>query len=104
MLLRKDAQQVAPPQGNAKKYLSLGLAVLTCPCHAPILVAVLAGTALGGWTSAHLSVVIPAMAGIFILSLLYGLRANERPTAVLQTEAPRELEHETEEAWRGSQV
>ncbi len=94
-----SARKNAPPRGNTKKYLSLGLAALTCPCHAPILVAVLAGTALGGWVSQHLGVVILAMAGIFILSLLYGLRASRS-----QSVAPSEPETETEGAWRGSQV
>ncbi len=104
MSTREEVPQIAPPRGNTKKYLSLSLAALTCPCHAPILVAVLAGTALGGWVSQHLGVVILAMAGIFILSLLYGLRAGRSQTVVSQTVAPGEPETDTEGAWRGSQV
>ncbi len=92
------------PQGNMKKYLSLGLAALTCPCHPPILVAVLAGTALGGWLSQYLGVVVLAMAGIFILSLMYGLRESRSRTALPQTVTPGEPEKETEAAWKGSQV
>ena len=104
MFSHKDIPQVAAPRGNTKKYLSLGVAMLTCPCHAPILVAVLAGTALGGWLSQYLGVVVLAMAAIFILSLVYGLGGKGSRTAEPQTVAPGEPEQETEGAWKGSQV
>jgi mercuric ion transport protein len=61
-----------------KHYLSLALAVLTCPCHLPLLIAALAGTALGGWLSQYTFVVILGMTGIFMLAVLYSFRAFTR--------------------------
>lgn len=61
-----------------KHYLSVGLAMLTCPCHLPLLVGVLAGTALGGWFSRYTWVVFAAMLGVFVLSLCYSLGAFNR--------------------------
>jgi mercuric ion transport protein len=58
-----------------KPYLSVGIAILTCPCHLPLLAAVLAGTALGGWLSQYTLVAILGMTGIFILAVLYSFRA-----------------------------
>jgi mercuric ion transport protein len=62
-----------------KQYLSVGVAMLTCPCHLPILVAALVGTALGGWLSQHSLEVTLGMAGMFVLALLYSLRTLTRP-------------------------
>lgn len=53
-----------------KPYLRVGLAILTCPCHLPLFVAALAGTAFGGWLSQYTFVVTPGMAGIFMLAIL----------------------------------
>ena len=61
-----------------KQYLSVGVAIITCPCHLPILVGALAGTMLGGWLSQHTLVVTLGMAGIFVLALLYSCRALPR--------------------------
>jgi mercuric ion transport protein len=56
-----------------KHYLSLGLALLTCPCHLPLLIIALAGTTFGAWLSQYTVVVSLAMIGIFVLALLYGI-------------------------------
>lgn len=61
-----------------KQYLSVGVAIITCPCHLPILVGALAGTALGGWLNQHSLVVTLGMAGIFVLALLYSFRGLAR--------------------------
>ena len=61
-----------------KQYLSVGVAILTCPCHLPILVGVLAGTTLGGWLSHYTLVVALGMAGIFIFAVVYSFRAFTR--------------------------
>lgn len=58
-----------------KAYLLLGLAVITCPCHLPLLLAILAGTALTGAINPYLGVAFVAMTVIFVVSLLYGLKA-----------------------------
>jgi mercuric ion transport protein len=84
-----------------KKFLSLGLAALTCPCHAPLLVVLLAGTALGGWLSQHLFFVFLAMTGVFILSLLYGFGSLSGRSTARKTEGHRASQPEVEQAWRG---
>lgn len=50
-------------------YLWGVLAVLTCPCHLPVLAAVLAGTTAGAFLSEHWVVAALALAGLFILSV-----------------------------------
>ena len=61
-----------------KQYLSVGVAMLTCPCHLPILVGALAGTTLGGWLSQYTLVVTLGMAGICLIAVLYSFRAVTR--------------------------
>ena len=58
-----------------KQYLSVGVAILTCPCHLPLLAAALAGTVLGGWLSQYTLVVTLGTAGIFMLAVLYSLQS-----------------------------
>lgn len=60
---------------SLKGYLLLGLAFVTCPCHLPLLLAVLAGTALAGTLSQYLWIAAAALTVIFLASLLLGLRA-----------------------------
>jgi len=60
---------------SVKGYLLLGLAVLTCPCHLPILLAVLAGTGLAGALSQYVGMAFLALTVIFVASLVLGLRA-----------------------------
>ncbi|MBI2466867.1 MAG: mercury resistance protein [Candidatus Rokubacteria bacterium] len=59
---------------SVKGYLLLGLAVLTCPCHLPILLAVLAGTGLAGALSQYFGAIFLALSVIFVASLFLGLR------------------------------
>lgn len=56
-------------------YLWGALAVLTCPCHLPILVAVLAGTTASAFIGEHWGVAALALAGLFVLSVARLLRA-----------------------------
>ena len=56
-------------------YLWGALAVLTCPCHLPILAAVLAGTAGGAFLGELWVVAALALTGLFILSVARLLRA-----------------------------
>lgn len=50
------------------------LAVLTCPCHLPILAAVLAGTTAGAFIGAHWGIAAVALTGLFVLSVMRVLR------------------------------
>lgn len=56
-------------------YLWGVLAVLTCPCHLPILAAVLAGTTAGAFLGEHWGVAALALAALFILAVARLLRA-----------------------------
>jgi mercuric ion transport protein len=75
------------PRTSLKGYLLLGLAVLTCPCHLPILLALLAGTGVAGVVGQHVGLVFGALAVVFIASLLLGLRAL-RPVPVNERREP----------------
>ncbi len=50
-------------------YLWGGLAVLTCPCHLPILAAVLAGTTAGAFLVEYWVITALGLTGLFLLSL-----------------------------------
>lgn len=50
------------------RYLMAAIAILTCPCHLPILVVVLGGTALGGVLSEHIAVTVIALTILFVAS------------------------------------
>lgn len=65
---------MTPPTRSLKGYLLLGLAFLTCPCHVPILVAVLAGTGLAGVLSPYVGPLVVGLTAIFLVSLFLGLR------------------------------
>jgi len=49
--------------------------VLTCPCHLPILAAVLVGTTAGAFIGEHWGVAAFALTGLFVLSVMRLLRA-----------------------------
>jgi mercuric ion transport protein len=51
------------------------LAVLTCPCHVPILAVVLSGTAAGAFLSENLVVAVLAFSLLFALFVWAALRA-----------------------------
>jgi mercuric ion transport protein len=40
------------------RYLMAALAIVTCPCHLPVLLVLLGGTALGAVLSEHLAVAL----------------------------------------------
>ena len=56
-------------------YLWSTLAVLTCPCHLPILAAVLAGTTAGAFLVEYWVITALGLTGLFLLSLARALRA-----------------------------
>ncbi len=57
-----------------KGYISLAIAAVTCPCHVPIYLAVLGGTAFGVFLRDNLFLLILGLAGIFLLTLTRGLK------------------------------
>lgn len=60
---------------SLKGYLLLGLAFVTCPCHLPLLLVILAGTGLAGALSEYFWLAVLALSAIFVVSLSLGLRA-----------------------------
>jgi mercuric ion transport protein len=67
---------------SVKGYLLVFSALVFCPCHLPILAAVLAGTALGASIIDYQGLLFPLMALYFIGALFTGLRwmTREDPT------------------------
>jgi mercuric ion transport protein len=61
-----------------KQYLSVGIAIIACPCHLPLLIAALSGTVIGGWLGQYTLVVTLGIAGIFMLAVLYSFRSFTR--------------------------
>lgn len=53
-------------------------AVVTCPCHLPLLLAVLGGTALGAALSEHMMIAIVAFTILFVLSASAALHLFSR--------------------------
>lgn len=56
------------------RYLMAALAVLTCPCHLPILLAVLGGTAAGAALSQYVGLALVAMTLLFLASAWAAIR------------------------------
>ncbi len=57
-----------------KGYINLAIAALTCPCHVPIYLAVLGGTALGVYLRDNILLIILGLTGVFLLTLTRGLK------------------------------
>lgn len=55
-------------------YLLLATAALTCPCHLPLLMAILGGTALAGFPQQNLALTLIALTAYFLFTLLIGLK------------------------------
>ena len=60
------------------RYLTAGVAILACPCHLPIWLALLSGTALAGAISDHMGVAVAALTALFIASAWAALRLFAR--------------------------
>lgn len=74
-----DFQESKPNMGSRwGAYVWGGFAALTCPCHLPLLAAVLAGTTAGAFLGEHWVVAALALTGLFLLSLTRALRAFKR--------------------------
>ena len=54
----------------------MAIAALTCPCHVPICLAILGGTALGAFLQENLLLFILALTGIFVVALRRGLQLS----------------------------
>lgn len=77
---------------NAKGFVALASAIVLCPCHLPILAAALAGTAFGGLITENDGLLVPLMAGAFVVALSLGLRwiGSQQPEECSSCEIPSE--------------
>ncbi len=57
-----------------KGYINLAIAALTCPCHVPVYLAVLGGTAFGVFMKDNIILLILGLSAIFLLTLTRGLK------------------------------
>lgn len=78
-----DTLPALPLRHNHKQRGVLGYALLlsgfiACPCHAPLLLAVLAGTTIGSQLLEHTVTLVIAMGSYFFFSLFLGLRLVKR--------------------------
>jgi len=69
-----DITQPQTVRQRIDSYLFAALALVTCPCHLPIWIAVLAGTTAGAFLSEHWIISALALTGLFVLSLARVLR------------------------------
>lgn len=60
--------------GPDVRYLMTALAIVACPCHLPLLLVLLGGTALGAVLSEHMAVAFIAVTALFVLSAWAALR------------------------------
>lgn len=68
----------AKPTSRWRAYAWGLLAVLTCPCHLPILVLLLSGTAAGALLSEHIWLTALALVALFIPAATQAVRAFRR--------------------------
>lgn len=66
------------------RYLLAAIAVLTCPCHLPIWIAVLASTAIGTAMTSHTGLALVALTALFVTSAggairLFSVRPGASP-------------------------
>jgi len=76
----EDAQMPSRFSNNetCMRYLMGAIAVLTCPCHLPIWLALLSGTALAGVISDHIGFAFVALTLLFVVSAWVAVRLFSR--------------------------
>lgn len=52
------------------------LALLTCPCHLPLLAIMLAGTTVGAFIAGHWIIAAVVLGGLFVVSLAQAVRSS----------------------------
>lgn len=57
-----------------KGYLLLITAFITCPCYLPLILALLGGTALGGFIAANQTLIFVVALVYFLFALIFGLK------------------------------
>jgi len=65
-----DTTNMASPLRQAMTYVMGTLAVLTCPCHLPVLLLLLSGTAAGALLSENIGLAAVLLLPVFLLSAI----------------------------------
>jgi len=68
MMDTTTARNTTSPVRGVMTYFMGAITVLTCPCHLPILLLLLSGTAAGAFLSQNLGIAILLMLPVFLLS------------------------------------
>ena len=63
------------------RYVMAAVAVITCPCHLPILLAVLTGSALGAVVQEYMVLSVLALTALFLASAWSAIRLFSRDDA-----------------------
>ncbi|MGU2419703.1 broad-spectrum mercury transporter MerE [Burkholderia cenocepacia] len=70
----RSSNPAASPRGPRwRTWLWGSLALLTCPCHLPILIALLSGTVVGAFVADHVVVALLVLLALFVFSLVNAL-------------------------------
>lgn len=77
-MLKVQEGEKRGPRKPWKAYLLLTTAALTCPCHLPIILAILGGTALAGVLRENLLLTLIILTVYFMFALGMGLKLLER--------------------------
>ena len=73
-----NTKNTTSPVRGVMTYFMGAIAVLTCPCHLPILIALLSGTAAGGFLQANLGLAVVVLLPLFLLSAIATWRLLDR--------------------------
>ncbi|MBI1965686.1 MAG: mercury resistance protein [Betaproteobacteria bacterium] len=73
-----DTKGATSPVRGALTYFMGALAFLTCPCHLPILLLLLSGTAAGAFLSQNLGIAFLLLLPVFLLSAFATWRLLDR--------------------------
>ncbi|TAM00973.1 MAG: mercury resistance protein [Paraburkholderia sp.] len=75
----RSSDPAAPSRGPRWRTWMWGtLAVFTCPCHLPILIALLSGTVVGAFVADHVGIALLVLLAFFVLSLVNALGRARR--------------------------
>ncbi len=77
--------------------LAAALAVIACPCHVPLILALLAGTTFGASLASHTGLLYGAMTALFVGALVF-LFARTNRTGDAASTAPAQAREEWREA------
>lgn len=70
----REAANVNAQKRPWKGYPLLATAAITCPCHLPLVLAILGGTVLAAFLEQHLALAVIGLTFVFLFALIGGLK------------------------------